>query len=139
MSWATAYTGSNNIHFNFPPIMTDGRNYSQWEPSNVTNEKIRESENINTNWEYRRYLQKNADTIIKTNQLSSFNKSNCLHSASENTNNSPYIYNSCLDKSSPYGYNNSDLKNQYLSRNELQSRKAIKKLNINTYNKNNSL
>ena len=48
MSWATAYTGSNNIHFNFPPIMTDGRNYSQWEPSNVTNEKIRESENINT-------------------------------------------------------------------------------------------
>ena len=78
MSWATAYTGSNNIHFNFPPIMTDGRNYSQWEPSNVTNEKIRESENINTNWEYRRYLQKNADTIIKTNQLSSFNKISLL-------------------------------------------------------------
>ena len=28
MSWGTCYSGSNNIHFGFPPIMTDGRNYA---------------------------------------------------------------------------------------------------------------
>ena len=28
MSWATCYNSSNNIHFNFPPIMADGRNFA---------------------------------------------------------------------------------------------------------------
>ena len=26
MSWGTCYSGSNNIHFNFPAIMDDSRN-----------------------------------------------------------------------------------------------------------------
>ena len=40
MSWATCYSGSNNINFNFPPIMTDGRNYSSWQPSALVNKKM---------------------------------------------------------------------------------------------------
>ena len=35
MSWATCYAGSNNIHFDFPPIITDGRNYAKWQPGAV--------------------------------------------------------------------------------------------------------
>ena len=32
MSWGTCFSGSNNIHFDFPPIMSDGRNFSSWQP-----------------------------------------------------------------------------------------------------------
>ena len=31
MSWGTCYSGSNNIHFNFPAFMDDGRNFSNYE------------------------------------------------------------------------------------------------------------
>ena len=41
MSWGTCYQGSNNIHFDFPPIMTDGRNFAKWQPGAVINENIR--------------------------------------------------------------------------------------------------
>jgi hypothetical protein len=40
MSWAVCYSGSNNIHFNFPPIMADGRNYASWQPDAVINNRI---------------------------------------------------------------------------------------------------
>ena len=40
MSWATCFSGSNNIHFNFPPIMQDGRNYASYQPEAQTNNKI---------------------------------------------------------------------------------------------------
>ena len=36
--------------------------------------------------------------------------------------NDKYIYQSCLDNSRPFGYETSDLKNLYLTRNQLQSR-----------------
>ena len=63
MSWATCYAGSDNIHFNFPPIMMDGRNYATWQPGAVVNEQIRENNNITSNWDYRTFLQKNAVKI----------------------------------------------------------------------------
>jgi hypothetical protein len=67
MSWSTCYSGSNNIHFNFPPIMEDGRNYSSYQPDAIINNKIQLHENIQTNWEYRQYLQQNALNIMKYN------------------------------------------------------------------------
>ena len=52
MSWATCFSGSNNIHFNFPPIMQDGRNYASYQPEALTNNKIQMQNNINSNWKY---------------------------------------------------------------------------------------
>ena len=49
MSWATCSAGSNNIHFNYPPLMNDGRNYSSWQPGAVINENIRAYSNIKSN------------------------------------------------------------------------------------------
>ena len=49
MSWATCFSGSNNIHFNFPPIMQDGRNYASYQPEAQTNNKIQMQNNINSN------------------------------------------------------------------------------------------
>ena len=65
MSWGVCYSGSNNINFNFPPIMSDGRNYATWQPGAVVNERIQKQANIHNNWSYRNYLQKNADQIMK--------------------------------------------------------------------------
>lgn len=128
MSWATCYAGSNNIHFNFPPIMSDGRNYATWQPGAVVNEKIRENNNITSNWDYRNFLQNNATKIIQANSISACN--NCgacppLYIGSQNPDvqsNTPFVFASPLDSSQPFGYETSDLKNMYLSRYELQSR-----------------
>ena len=128
MSWATCYSGSNNIHFNFPPIMMDGRNYATWQPGAAVNEKIRENNNITSNWDYRTYLQKNAVKIMEANSISSCN--NCgasptMYTGPQNPvvqSNAPYVFSSALDSSQPFGYETSDLKNVYLSRYELQSR-----------------
>ena len=64
MSWGTCYSGSNNIHFDYPPIMNDGRNFATWVPANEVSENIRTKENIQNNNDYRQYLVNNADNII---------------------------------------------------------------------------
>ena len=143
MSWGTCYAGSNNIHPDFPPIMHDGRNYANWQPGSVINDNIRKEANIKSNWEYRNYLCKNADTIIKINQLSACGDccantaqygvaqypqgqngqgQNAAVPAQTYGSNSPYLYKSCLDKTTNYGYETSDLKNLYLDDYSLQSR-----------------
>ena len=127
MSWGTCYSGSNNIHFDFPAIMSDGRNFATWQHGNVISEKIREEANIKTNWNYRKYLTENADQIIKHNQLSACDECcACPARYGDNQNqsksNTPFLYKSCSDATQPHGYETSDLKNMYLSSFELQAR-----------------
>jgi hypothetical protein len=126
MSWGTCYAGSNNIYPDFPPIMNDGRNYANWQPGAVINESIRQQAKITSNWHYREYLSKNADTIIKYNQMSACGEC-CANTVQYGTgksvsNNSPYLYKSCLDSTKKFGYEDSDLKNLYLTDTSLQSR-----------------
>ena len=129
MSWGTCYTGSNNIHLDFPPIMHDGRNYANWQPGSIINDRIRQEANIKTNWEYRRYLAKNADAIITFNQLSACG--DCCDNTAQyapkaanaaTTANTPYLFKSVTDATRPVGYENSDLKNLYLDDVSLQAR-----------------
>ena len=125
MSWGTCYSGSNNIHFDFPAIMSDGRNFASWQPGAVISENIRKEENIKTNWEYRKYLTQNADQIIRYNQLAACDQC-CACPAkygdNQTVSNSPFLYKSCSETTKPFGYENSDLKNLYLSSFELQAR-----------------
>jgi hypothetical protein len=125
MSWGTCYAGSNNIHANFPPIMMDGRNFANWQPGASINEQIRKDAGIKSNWEYRKYLSTNADKIIHFNQLTAFGEcgGNTPHGASlPVSNNSPYLYKSCQDKTMNYGYDDSDLKNLYISSVDIDAR-----------------
>ena len=124
MNWGTCYSGSNNIHFDFPPIMSDGRNFATWQPGDKVNQNLREQNNITTNWQYRKYLQNNADSIIKYNQLSACDEcGSCpiIYNESKESN-TPFLYKSCLEKTQPYGYENSDLKSLYLNKYQLQCR-----------------
>jgi hypothetical protein len=126
MSWATCYAGSNNIHFNFPPIMADGRNYADWQPGAAINERIKEQAGITSNAQYRQYLTHNATQIMQANQLEACNQcGNCVYNTSNPLQpqpNVPYVFAGVLDRSQPFGYESSDLKNYYLSRQQLQAR-----------------
>ena len=134
MSWATCYSGSNNIHFNYPPVMSDGRIHSSWQPSAHINNEIKKEANIESNWEYRQYLTKNASTIMKYNSYIYCNELGLpKHQYTKETNatNVPYKFRSTFDTKTPaYGYNNSDLKNPYLSREQLQARKIAPTINL---------
>ena len=143
MSWATCYSGSNNIHFNFPPIMADGRNYASWQPEAVVNERIQKQANIHNNWSYRNYLQKNADQIMKYNNLEAcYDLGLPTHFQTNHTpsTNVPYIFKSTFDSGNPgYNYPNSDLKNPYLTSEQLNARliaPSILVKNISNVNRN---
>ena len=100
MSWGTCYKGSNNIHFNFPPLMDDGRNYSNYEAGASLDNKLKEKADIKTNTDYRKYLQTNADSIIKNNQLSACGEcTTCPYFSGpvqDLPNTKPYIFNKCV-------------------------------------------
>jgi len=124
MSWATRYSDSNNMYYNFPPIMHDGRNYANWQPGAEINNNLREKQGIISNSQYRKYLIANADKIIRGNQVEAINESglNMSNYSNDNNSNTPFIFNSAVDNRKPKGYETSDLKNIYLSRHKLQSR-----------------
>ena len=106
--------------------MADGRNYADWQPGAVVNERIKEQAGITSNSQYRQYLTHNATQIMQSNQLEACNEcGNCVHNTSnplQPQRNVPYVFASVLDNSQPFGYENSDLKNYYLSRQQLQAR-----------------
>ena len=124
--WATCFSGSNNTHFNFPPIMADGRNYATWQPEAVINKRIQTQEHIKTNWGYRQYMQHNGLKIMKYNNMEAcydLGLSPHVETGKTPSSNVPYTYKSSFDNSRPgYGYCNSDLKSPYLTREQLNAR-----------------
>ena len=140
MSWGTCVNGSNNIHFNFPSLMDDGRNFTNYESTLTLDSAIKKSSNIKSNNEYRQFLQANADKIIKNNQLDACNQcGSCVYNKpinNETLAGQPYIFNSSLSNDQPFGYESSDLKNIYLSRQQLNLQKIILKYNLNLEEKN---
>jgi hypothetical protein len=126
MAWATCYSGSNNIHFNFPPIMNDGRNFAQWQADAAVNNRIQQKEGITNNWNYRQYLQQNGLQIMNYNTTEACYELGLdphVQTGKTPSDNVPYTFRSTFDTSRPgFGYCNSDLKNPYLSREQLNSR-----------------
>jgi len=112
MSWATCYLGEgcNNIHFDKPPCVSDGRFYTSYMPSDAIDEKIRAIEGVQSNWAYRQYLQQNATKIMEYNNVESYCKLGINPGNTETKN-----------KRVPNGYCNpeSDLRNKYLTRKQL--------------------
>ena len=105
--------------------MADGRNFSSYDMAPALDKMVKKNANITTNTDYRRYLQTNADSIIKNNQLSACEEcGTCLDLQKTVTQgSSPYIFSTILTTDQPYGYESSDLKNAYLSRQRLDALK----------------
>ena len=118
------YNGSNNQYYNYPPFMNDGRNFTYLRPEAIINENIREKQHITTNWNYRKYLQENSNKIIEVNQLMACDEcSACPFYNTGKITNIPFLYNGSQEK--PVGYETSDLKEIYLSKEMLESRMSV--------------
>lgn len=133
---------TNNLYTEFPPLMIDGRTItSSYNPNAVLTEAVIREENIQSNWEYRNFMTRNADKIRRFNYLDSLNDMGYTktpasvlygvpaHSAVPKEvvdENSPYLYKSIMDKTRAARdvFPEGDLKNLYLSREELNARKV---------------
>lgn len=118
---------SNNKYDGFPPLMMDGRTITaSWQPEAILNEHLLKEIGVKTNWQYRQYMTKNAKDIMKYNCVQSSTDSGYLKRYTDLENSSystPYVSSSFLNtnENAP-GYQKSDLKDLYLSREQLESR-----------------
>jgi hypothetical protein len=125
--------GSNNVYPGFPPLMTDGRSIiASYQPEAVKNKELLESSGIKSNWQYRKYLTNNSKQIAEQNFKDACNDTGYTQRFTSNErdnqksiSNVPFMYNSYLDNSKPVGYSNSDLKDLYLSREQLNARRDV--------------
>ena len=123
MSWGTCLNASNNIHSGFPALMSTGNFATDWNSACKNNTTIRKKAHIKDNYQYRQFLIKNADRIINKNQVSACAQCcGCTQSFTPAPKSQRYLFKSCSDNKTPYGYEQSDLKQLYLSRQALAGR-----------------
>lgn len=125
MSWGSCHGASNNIRFDYPALMSDGRNYTDYNTACKVNDRLIEKYNIKTNYDYRQFLIHNSESIKKSNtnqvyQNCGVYKYGYPYDSRENQNR--HIYSSKHDLTQPFGYEDSDLKNLYITKETLQSR-----------------
>lgn len=118
---------SNNKYDGFPPIMSDGRTVTaSYQPEAILNEYLLKEIGVGSNWEYRQYLINNGKEIMKYNNVQSANDVGYIARytdvVSGSTFSTPYTYSSVSSSNRPTGYHSSDLKDMYVSREQLQSR-----------------
>lgn len=119
---------THNLYRDYPPMMADGRVISaSWQPEAVLNNNLVKTAGVTTNWQYRQYLTHNATGIIRQNLAETMNDIGYFSryaQAPETPYTTPYTYKSYLDKKNVPGYEPSDLKDLYFSREELNARKV---------------
>ena len=124
-SLGTCYSGTNNTYTSAPPLMSDKRMFTYYDPNNTLNERVMTENNIQTNYEYRQYLTKHGDTIVRQNQEDACNEcGGCPYSETNKQMNSEgkYLFKGSSDLTIPYGYEASDMKSYYLDKQSLDSR-----------------
>jgi hypothetical protein len=123
MSWGTLYSGSNNIHHNEMAIMSDGKQFTLYNPACDLNKKLQAQNGMKNNYEYRQFLINNGISLMGKNNMSICNAgSECvMNGVSKNKSFGKYLYKSAQDMAKPYGHQTSDLKNMYLDKQELNS------------------
>jgi len=116
--------GSNAVYNGFPPLMSDGRSITASYQSNSVVDKYLQEKGNFSHWEYRQYLQKNGQDIMRDNFREASNDCGYYKRFID-----PYsflgkqvnsLYGNTLDNTFPI-QNNSDLKQIYLSREQLFS------------------
>ena len=94
--FGTLDNASNNIHHDMPALMSDGRSTCSWQNQAVVDSRLQTSM---SNWDYRRYLMQNAQSIMKQNSENEL-KSNLNYNMGGQQgmdNNHPYTFKSTHD------------------------------------------
>jgi hypothetical protein len=118
---------SNNQYPEFPPLMSDGRSIiSSWQPDSVVNNQILTKNDIKSNWQYRKFIKENAEEIMKYNFRETCNDTGYyIQNQNPPKYGTPYMYDSIHEQANRTvgPETKSDLKDLYLSRNQLEMRK----------------
>jgi hypothetical protein len=123
---------TNNRYGGFPPLMCDGRSLiAAWQPEADINNDIIQRNGIRSNWEYRQYLTNNAPEIMRRNFIDSANDIGYYaRNATEagdaqpilaTSLSRPFMYSSILEQPGHLGNENTDLKTEYLTKEQLNA------------------
>jgi len=123
---------TNNVYPAFPANMHDGRSLiAAHQPEAVLNENLIEQSGIQSNWQYRNYLTHHSQEIAQDNFREACNDTGYFErflpdqrGDSLPVQNAPLQYSSYDDNRSVENQPDSDLKELYLSREQLESRKT---------------
>jgi hypothetical protein len=122
----TGYQTNNRFPV-FPPLMQDGRSIvSSWQPEAVINDRILKNHGIQSNWQYRNFLTKHSREILEHNFREECNDTGyntISFTPYDYHTRTPYRYKSIEDRTLPLGVQDSDLKEVYLTREQLEARK----------------
>lgn len=137
---------TNNVYDEFPPLMMDGRTITaSYEPYAVVTEKIIRDADIKSNWEYRNFMTKNANKIRNYNYYNALTDAGYVSRPIDllgdgaaaddslggfakpyNVSKTPILMDSIMDTRRAPNDSfamDSDLKQLYLSREQLNARK----------------
>lgn len=118
---------SNNQYKNFPAIMNDGRSVvASWQPGAVINEMLLQQNGIQSNWQYRRHLMYNSNSIRENLLKDALNDVGySVRHEAPSSYQTPKIYGSLNEPVSHRNAESSDLKDIYLSREQLEARRVV--------------
>ena len=118
---------SNNKYDNFPPLMSDGRTITaSYQPEAILNDHLLKEIGVETNWQYRQYLMKNSKEIIQYNRLQTATDAGYFKRYGDEE---PTVYSTPIIASDqPAKKATSDLKQVYLSREQLQAKMVAPEL-----------
>ena len=77
---------------------------------------------FNSNFEYRKFLTANGTSISNINNINSINKQMCncnyyhTNSMPLTNNSSPFLFDNIMQTDTPYGYTESDLKDDFINK-----------------------
>ena len=121
---------SNNQYERFPPLMSDGRSMmASWQPGAVVNEVLLQQNGIQSNWQYRKFLSKNSEAI-KANLFrdalndvgySVRNENPAINEIFQ----TPKMYGSYQESVNHRQAGESDLKEIYMSREQLEAQRVV--------------
>ena len=116
----------NNYYTMAPTQNINGISYNLWQPDALNNNKIVVDTEINSNWNYRQYIQKNANDIMKLNSMQSIKASGNNPYTILNTKpneNTPHLYSSLHDTNNPPNiFRETDLRQEFLNKQQLKAR-----------------
>lgn len=97
-----------------------------YQAESVVNTNLQQGANIKSNWEYRQYLQKNANDIMKYNSYQSiYTSGNNPYTVSNNeeVEKTPFLYYSTHDnRKLKVSHPDTDLRQSYLEKEQFKSR-----------------
>ena len=128
----TSTTGyqCNNQYSHFPAKMNDGRSVvASWQPGAVVNEILVQQNGIQSNWQYRKYLMNNSQTIRENLFQDALNDVGySVRNENPDMNviyQTPKLYGSINEPVSHRFAEASDLKEMYLNREQLDARRVV--------------